>query len=70
MDKTDIKIYGDKSYCNDLFSFSRRKTREVRVGNLGIGGNNPIRIQTMVTTPTSDVEATVSECIKLAYAGA
>ena len=70
MDKTDIKIYDDKSYCNDLFSFSRRKTREVRVGNLGIGGNNPIRIQTMVTTPTSDVEATVSECIKLADAGA
>ncbi|MDR2425348.1 MAG: (E)-4-hydroxy-3-methylbut-2-enyl-diphosphate synthase [Prevotellaceae bacterium] len=68
MDRKNIEI--DSAYCKDLFSFSRRKTCEVCVGNIGIGGNNPIRIQTMVTTPTSDIEATVSECIKLADAGA
>ncbi len=37
----------------------RRLTREVRVGAVGIGGENPIRIQSMTTTNTQDVAATV-----------
>jgi (E)-4-hydroxy-3-methylbut-2-enyl-diphosphate synthase len=50
--------------------FLRRPTVEVKVGCVCIGGSNPVRIQTMVTTPTSDIEATVGECIKVARAGA
>jgi (E)-4-hydroxy-3-methylbut-2-enyl-diphosphate synthase len=50
--------------------FARRSTVEVKVGRIGIGGNNPVRIQTMVTTPTSDIEATVEACMKVANAGA
>ncbi|MDR1338494.1 MAG: (E)-4-hydroxy-3-methylbut-2-enyl-diphosphate synthase [Prevotellaceae bacterium] len=50
--------------------FSRRRTVEVKAGNVCIGGNNPVRVQTMVTSPTSDIEATVNECIKVARAGA
>ncbi|MDR1130201.1 MAG: (E)-4-hydroxy-3-methylbut-2-enyl-diphosphate synthase [Prevotellaceae bacterium] len=50
--------------------FSRRRTVEVRVGNVCIGGNKPVRIQTMVTSPTSDIDATVNECIKVIRAGA
>jgi (E)-4-hydroxy-3-methylbut-2-enyl-diphosphate synthase len=42
----------------------------VKAGQVGIGGNNPVRIQTMVTTPTSDIEATVRACMKVADAGA
>jgi (E)-4-hydroxy-3-methylbut-2-enyl-diphosphate synthase len=53
-----------------LSGFSRRSTVEVKVGRVCIGGNNPVRIQTMVTTPTSDIEATVNECMKVADAGA
>jgi (E)-4-hydroxy-3-methylbut-2-enyl-diphosphate synthase len=49
---------------------SRRQTVEVKAGQVCIGGNNPVRIQTMVTTPTSDIEATVGECMKVADAGA
>jgi (E)-4-hydroxy-3-methylbut-2-enyl-diphosphate synthase len=49
---------------------SRRPTTEVKAGQIGIGGNNPVRIQTMVTTPTSDIKATVEECMKAADAGA
>lgn len=45
------------------------KTREVKVGNIGIGGNNPVRIQSMTTSDTRDVEATVEQIIKLADAG-
>lgn len=47
----------------------RRRTREVAVGNVVVGGSNPIAVQSMCTTPTKDVEATVSEIIGAADAG-
>ena len=56
-------------YCNSLTKFSRFKTNEVIVGNIGIGGGNPIRIQSMTTTSTMDTEATVSESIRMIEAG-
>ena len=43
----------------------RSKTRPVRVGNLTIGGNNEVIIQSMCTTKTHDVEATVAEILRL-----
>lgn len=48
----------------------RLPTREVRVGNLMIGGNNPVRIQTMTTTDTLDIEGTVAQSIRCIEAGA
>lgn len=48
----------------------RRLTREVMVGNVGIGGTNPVRVQSMTSTPTSDINATVEQIIRLAGAGA
>ncbi len=45
-------------------------TREVKVGNLFIGGNNPIRVQTMTTTDTMDTAATVAQSIRCIEAGA
>ena len=48
----------------------RLKTLEVKVGNLTIGGDNPIVIQTMCNTHTSDVEASVAQCVRLYEAGA
>ena len=47
----------------------RRKTREVMVGNVGVGGDNPIRIQSMTTTSTRDIDATVEQIIRLADEG-
>lgn len=57
-------------YCHSLTEYKRLKTREVRVGDLHIGGNHPIRIQTMTTTDTMDTEATVAQCIRCIEAGA
>lgn len=48
----------------------RLRTREVNIGNLIIGGNHPIRMQTMTTTDTMDTEATVAQCIRCIEAGA
>ena len=56
-------------YCNSLTAFSRFKTREVKVGDLGFGGNNPIRIQSMTITDTMDTIATVEESIRMIKAG-
>ena len=56
-------------YCPDLFSYQRRESREVMVGHVGIGGRNPIRIQSMITSDTRDVEASVKQVLDLAKAG-
>ena len=47
----------------------RRKTREIRIGNVRIGGNNPIAIQSMTNTDTHDVEATTQQILSLSRAG-
>lgn len=57
-------------YTESLASYQRLKTREVKVGNLLIGGNNPIRVQTMTTTDTLDTNATVEQTIRCIEAGA
>ena len=48
----------------------RRKSRIVKIGKITIGGNNPIAVQTMVNTPTDQVEATINEINRAAKAGA
>src|SRR5215475_10398521 len=50
-------------------TFKRHKTREVRVGDKAVGGDNPIWVQSMTTTYTHDVEATVAEIHRLEEAG-
>ena len=57
-------------YCESLTTYKRLPTREVKIGNLIIGGNNPIRVQTMTTTDTMDTEATVEQTIRCIEAGA
>ena len=57
------------NYCVDPFRYHRRKTREVKVGNVGIGGDNPIRVQSMITCDTMDTQASIKETTELADAG-
>lgn len=57
------------TYCFNRFRTVRRPTREVMVGSVGVGGTNPIRVQSMTTSDTKDVAATVKESIALAEAG-
>ncbi len=47
----------------------REKTKAIRIGNLTIGGGNPIRIQSMTNTRTEDVQTTVAQILKLEAAG-
>ena len=56
-------------YCESIYQTKRFKTREIKVGNVGVGGNNPIRIQSMTTSNTRDVNATVEQIIRLSDEG-
>ena len=53
------------NYCESPFHYHRRKTREVQVGNVGIGGDNPIRVQSMITCDTMDTEASIQQTVEL-----
>ena len=57
-------------YVKNLTKYIRRETKEVLVGNIPIGGINPIRVQTMTTTDTNNTDATVEQCIRAINAGA
>lgn len=57
------------SYCPSPYRYTRRVTREVMVGQVGLGGSNPIRVQSMLTSDTRDTAACVKEALDLAAAG-
>ncbi|NOX99477.1 MAG: (E)-4-hydroxy-3-methylbut-2-enyl-diphosphate synthase [Verrucomicrobia bacterium] len=57
------------NYCPGYFSYSRRSTREVMVAGIGIGGKNPNRVQSMLTSDTRDADACIRESLQLAEAG-
>lgn len=49
--------------------YVRRISREVKIGSIALGGNNPIRLQSMTTTNTNDIEATARQAVRIAAAG-
>ncbi len=56
-------------YCASRFHTVRRPTVEVKVGSVGVGGAQPLRLQSMTTSDTQDIAATVRQCIALAEVG-
>ena len=58
-----------QEYCNSLTKYSRWNTREVKCGDIAIGGENPIRIQSMTTTDTMDTRGTIEQSIRMIKAG-
>lgn len=51
------------------YNYSRRKSQAVRVGEIAIGGDNPIRLQSMTNTSTNDIEASVAQARRIYDAG-
>src|SRR6266849_7508997 len=56
-------------YCPSRFTYTRRRTREVQIGTVAVGGTQPIRVQSMTTTRTQDIEATLAQTIRLIESG-
>ncbi len=57
------------SYCASRFHSIRRISRVISIGGVATGGTHPVRVQSMTTTDTLDVEATARQTIELAEAG-
>ena len=57
------------SYCPDLYRYQRRVSREVKVGKVGVGGANPIRVQSMLTCDTMDTEKCIAQTMDLVNVG-
>lgn len=56
-------------YNHTPFGYKRRQTREVKVGDVKIGGNNPIVIQSMINSDTTDTKGTVKQILELERTG-
>lgn len=59
----------NQNYCLSLTAYQRYRSHEVKVGSIGLGGDNPIRLQSMTTTNTMDTDATVAQSIRMIDAG-
>ena len=64
-----IETIQTQPYCVDLFERKRLNTLEVTIGKLKLGGMNPIRVQSMTTTDTLDIEGSVNQSIRMIDAG-
>ena len=59
----------DNKYCNSLTRYSRWETKEVKIGDILLGADHPIRVQSMTTTNTMDTILTVEQSIRMINAG-
>jgi (E)-4-hydroxy-3-methylbut-2-enyl-diphosphate synthase len=69
MENLSVKHSLEGRYCNSLTQYSRFLTREVNIGDIALGGHNPIRIQSMTTTDTMDTIGTVEQTIRMVESG-
>jgi (E)-4-hydroxy-3-methylbut-2-enyl-diphosphate synthase len=52
-----------------MYNYQRRKSIEIQIGNLKLGGDNPVRVQSMANTDTNNIEASVNQAIRIIEAG-
>jgi len=65
----DQMLLATPTYCASRFNYARRLTREVQIGTVAVGGTQPIRVQSMTTTRTQDIDATLAQTIRLIESG-
>jgi (E)-4-hydroxy-3-methylbut-2-enyl-diphosphate synthase len=66
---SEITKLSESTYCNNLYAYSRFRTKVVNIGMTPLGGTYPIRIQSMTNTNTLDTKATVEQAIRMIQAG-
>ncbi len=64
-----ISFVSNRDYCEDLFNYKRNRTIKVKVGAVEIGGDTPVKVQSMTTTNTLDTKQTAEQAIKIIDAG-
>ena len=65
----ELSTKGIQAYCNSLVKYKRRKSIPVKVGEVVIGGDNPIVLQSMTTIDTMDTEGSIEQSIRMIEAG-
>lgn len=65
-----MKHYKNFNYIDSLTNYNRVKTREVKIGDRPIGGENPIRLQSMTSTNTNEIQATIDQTARIVNRGA
>ncbi|HWZ22970.1 MAG TPA: (E)-4-hydroxy-3-methylbut-2-enyl-diphosphate synthase, partial [Cytophagaceae bacterium] len=65
----DLNIVNKNKYCDSLTAYSRRKTRVVDIGGVPMGGDYPIRVQSMTTIDTMNTKGSVEQCIRMIESG-
>ena len=68
-DEKLLKLEDNLKYCESFGNYKRLNSMVVNIGGISLGGNNPIRIQSMINTDTLNTEASVEQTIRLALAG-
>jgi len=69
MNPADELLTGKVNFCDSLTQYKRRKTREVYVGDVPMGGDNPIRVQSMTTVDTMDTQGSVEQVLRMVESG-
>ncbi len=69
MASLDQVVANTKSYCNSLTKYSRRTARVVNIGEVPLGGDYPIRVQSMTTVDTMDTQGSIEQSIRMIEAG-
>lgn len=69
MASMDQVVANTINYCNSLTEYSRRKTRVVNIGEVPLGGDHPIRVQSMTTIDTMDTQGSIEQSIRMIEAG-
>lgn len=67
--EANTKLILPGGYCDSKLEYSRFRTREVQIGDIPMGGDNPIRIQSMTTIDTMDTLGSVEQTIRMVDAG-
>jgi (E)-4-hydroxy-3-methylbut-2-enyl-diphosphate synthase len=65
----DLMQEYQKKYCASLTEYSRRKTNQIKIGDLGLGSDYPIRVQSMTTIDTMDTIGSVEQSIRMIESG-
>jgi (E)-4-hydroxy-3-methylbut-2-enyl-diphosphate synthase len=65
----DLNIVNKNKYCDSLTAYARRKTRVVDIGGIPMGGDYPIRVQSMTTIDTMNTKGSVEQCIRMIESG-
>ncbi len=69
MNTADQQMTQNIDYCESLTKYSRRKTLEVKIGDVPMGADHPIRVQSMTTVDTMDTEGSVEEALRMVASG-